>query len=107
MGMFNGECNTSHKAKKRIHQLKRELAALTGENKFGIGENKFGGSNWMNADFNAGEMAGVVKEKGQQAYDSLSEHAEVLKDKAKENPKTALAILAGVGLAACLLMRRN
>lgn len=95
MGMFQGDCQTGHKAKKRIHQLKRELASLTGDRQ------------WSDMNYDTGEVAGMIKEKGRQAFNQISDHASEMKEKAKDNPKTALAVIAGIGLAACLLMRKN
>ncbi|EJF91789.1 hypothetical protein [Bartonella tamiae] len=95
MGIFQDNGSTTEKSKKRIDELKRELSTLTGE------------SQWTDPNYHAGEAVGVMKEKGRQAIDHVSHHAHELKEKAKDNPKTLLAIIAGVGLAACLIMRKN
>ncbi|WP_332060133.1 hypothetical protein [Bartonella sp. CB74] len=83
------------KIKKRIAQLKNELIPV---------------HHWHshNSSFdNISDMLDTWKQKGCHALFHLNEQATELKKKAKENPKTTLALAASVALASFLLIRKK
>lgn len=92
MALFQSDSDISSKAHKRIAELKAELASLTGK------------TSW--SDIDMADITDTIKEKGHQALDCVSEHASNVKEKAKENPKTSLAVVIGLSLAAYLLLRK-
>ncbi|EJF80528.1 hypothetical protein [Bartonella doshiae] len=94
MSLFSTRAKNA-KIKKRIAQLKNQLVPV---------------SSWRshNDSFeNISDMFDTWKQKGHHAFYHLNEHAKVWKNKAKENPKTALALATGLILAGILLIRKN
>ncbi|PIT70330.1 hypothetical protein [Bartonella tribocorum] len=83
------------KIKKRIAQLKRELAPV---NQWGPHNESFE---------NISDILDTWKQKGRHALCHLNEHATELKKKVKEHPKTILALAAGLAFADFLLVRKN
>ncbi|WP_208435372.1 hypothetical protein [Bartonella phoceensis] len=81
--------------KKRIAQLKSEL----------VPANRWRSHNSSFA--NILDMLDTWKQKGHHALCHLNEHATELKKKAKEHPKTIIALATGVVLASFLLIRKN
>ncbi|EJF79898.1 Uncharacterised protein [Candidatus Bartonella washoeensis] len=94
MGLFSSHTKNA-KIKKRIAQLKNELVPVNRWHS----DNK--GFEYIS------DMLDIWKQKGRHALDHLNEHAMQLKKKAKANPKTTLALAAGMALAGFLLMRKN
>ncbi|WP_336293898.1 hypothetical protein [Bartonella sp. CB169] len=83
------------KIKKRIAQLKSELVPV---------------SHWHphnNSFENISDIFNTLKQKGCHAFYHINEHTKELKKKAKENPKTSLALAAGLVLTGFLLTRKN
>ncbi|WP_273756582.1 hypothetical protein [Bartonella sp. MM73XJBT] len=83
------------KIKKRIAQLKSELVPV---------------SRWNSQSDSLesiSDMLDTWKQKSRHALYHLNEHAREFKKKAKEHPKTTLALAAGLVLASVLLIRKN
>ncbi|WP_019222872.1 hypothetical protein [Bartonella rattaustraliani] len=81
--------------KKRIAQLKNELVPV---------------NHWYpdNDSFkNISNIFDTWKQKSCHALHHLNEHAATLKKKAKEHPKTTLALAAGMLLTGFFLIRKN
>ncbi|GAA5107481.1 hypothetical protein [Bartonella jaculi] len=94
MGLFSSYSKNA-KIKKHIAQLKNELVPV---------------NRWHSDNSSFGYISDVFdtwKQKGRHALCHLNEQATQLKQKAKENPKTALALAAGLALASFLLIRKN
>ncbi|WP_317993911.1 hypothetical protein [Bartonella gliris] len=94
MGLFSSHSKNA-KIKKRIAQLKNELVPV---------------NRWHSENSNfeyMSDMFDTWKQKGHHALCHLNEHAIQLKKKAKENPKTTLALATGLALAGFLLVRKN
>ncbi|WP_297323452.1 hypothetical protein [uncultured Bartonella sp.] len=87
--------DTKQKIEKRIHDLKIELALLTKH------------KNWPNQSFDVGELAETVKDKGQHVFDVVGERAHYISEQSKKNPKTTLAIIGILGVAAYFLLRKK
>ncbi|CAF26678.1 hypothetical protein [Bartonella quintana] len=83
------------KIKKRIAQLKNELVPVSHFRSY------------KDSFENISDMFAPWKQKIRHALYHLNEHATQLKRKAKENPKTILALAAGMALAGFLLTRKN
>ncbi|WP_144751452.1 MULTISPECIES: hypothetical protein [Bartonella] len=83
------------KIKKRIAQLKSELVPV---NRWHFQRERFE---------NISDMLDTWKQKGRHALYHLNQHARELKKKAKDHPKTTLALAAGLVLAGFMLVRRN
>ncbi|ATP12951.1 hypothetical protein BHOIPH791_09500 [Bartonella henselae] len=83
------------KIKKRIAQLKNELVPMSRL------------SSHSNSFENISDIFDTWKQKGQHALYHFNEHVTELKKKVKENPKTTLALAAGLALAGFLLVRKN
>ncbi|MCZ2203631.1 DUF883 C-terminal domain-containing protein [Bartonella sp. A05] len=83
------------KIKKRIAQLKNELSAI---------------NHWRSNDKNLNNVSNMLnawQKKGRHALDHVNEHTEELKKKVKENPKTTIALAAGIALVGLLLIRKH
>ncbi|WP_156851176.1 hypothetical protein [Bartonella refiksaydamii] len=94
MSLFSTRAKNA-KIKKRIARLKNQLVPV---------------SPWRFHDDsfeNISVLFDTWKQKGHHALHHLNEHATQLKKKAKENPKTTLALAAGLVLASFLLIRKN
>ncbi|WP_297326982.1 hypothetical protein [uncultured Bartonella sp.] len=92
---LNGD-DAKEKIEKRIHALKEELASLTKN------------QSWFDNSFDAGEIAGTIKDKSRQALDIVGEQAHNLTKQTKNYPKTTtLAIIGVVGVAAYFLFRKK
>ncbi|WP_409361184.1 hypothetical protein ACRPOS_007880 [Bartonella heixiaziensis] len=94
MGLFSSHSKNA-KIKKRIAQLKNELVPV---------------NRWYSDNSSVEYMSDMLdtwKQKGRHALCHLNEHAAQLKKKAKENPKTTIALAAGLALASFLLVRKN
>ncbi|WP_455480609.1 hypothetical protein V3564_05670 [Bartonella sp. B12(2025)] len=85
------------KIKKRIAQLKNELVPVNNHWRF----------HDNNSFDNLSNILDTWKQKGCHALYHLNEHATELKKKVKENPKTTIALTAGIALAGFLLIRKN
>ncbi|KEC56480.1 hypothetical protein [Bartonella koehlerae] len=81
--------------KKHIAQLKNELVPV---NHLRSHSNSFE---------DISEIFETWKQKGQHVLYHLNEHVTELKKKAKENPKTTLALAVGLALASFMLVRKN
>ncbi|MET3589215.1 hypothetical protein ABID23_000285 [Bartonella silvatica] len=82
------------KIKKRIAQLKNELVPV---NHWHSHHNSFE---------NISDVLNTWKQKGRHALYHLNEHTTALKKKAKQHPKTTLALTAGLILSGFLLARK-
>ena len=93
--LLNGS-DTKEKVEKRIQDLKAELQSLT--------HSLTKGDGFMS---NTGEIAETIKDKGRQALDVVGEQAHYITKQTKNYPKTALAVVGVLGVAAYLLFRRK
>ncbi|AQX31398.1 hypothetical protein [Bartonella schoenbuchensis] len=94
MCTFQPPCCRDTKIKKHIAQLKDELVTI---------------SRWRhdnNTSNTIFDLFDTWKQKGRHALYRINNHTEDLKKKAKENPKTTIALITGVVLASCLLTRK-
>lgn len=91
---LNGD-DAKEKIEKRIQDLKAELASLTKS------------QSWFNNNFDAGELAETIKDKSRQALDVVGEQAHNLTKQTKNYPKTTLAIVGALGIAAYFLLRKK
>ncbi|AGF75040.1 hypothetical protein BAnh1_11730 [Bartonella australis AUST/NH1] len=83
------------KIKKRIAQLKNELAAI---------------NRWHSDDNSWSDMSDTFdawKQKGRHALHQVNKHTEKLKQKVEKNPKTTFALTVAIALAGFLIMRKN
>lgn len=94
MSLFSPQRKNA-KIKKRIAQLKNELVPV----------NRWHSANESLEDIS--EIFDTWKQKGRHALYHLNEQAKNLKKKAKENPKTTVALAAGAILTSFLLLRKN
>ncbi|WP_208433575.1 hypothetical protein [Bartonella taylorii] len=94
MSLFSTRAKNA-KIKKHIAQLKNQLVPASPWRSYNDGFE------------NISDMFDTWKQKGRHALYHLNEHATQLKKKAKENPKTTLALTAGLILASFLLIRKN
>ncbi|AQX18928.1 MULTISPECIES: hypothetical protein [Bartonella] len=95
MYIFQSPCSKNDKIKKRIAQLKEELTTI---NRQSLQNNRFD---------SISKMLKKWKQKGHHALYHINNHAEELKKKAKDNPKTTLLLTAGLVLTSYCLMRKN
>ncbi|ATO57932.1 hypothetical protein [Bartonella sp. 1-1C] len=95
MYIFQNPCSKNDKIKKRIAQLKEELITI---NRQPLQNDRFG---------SISKMLKKWKQKGHHALYHINNHAEELKKKAKDNPKTTLLLTAGLVLTSYCLMRKN
>lgn len=95
MVKFLNTDDTKQKIEKRIQDLKDELASLTKS------------KNWTNHSFDVDELTETVKEKGQHMFDVVGEQAHYIGEQSKKNPKTTLAIIGILGVAAYFLLRKR
>lgn len=95
MGFLKNDAALGAKIQNRIDQLKNELASLASKSSL--------------VDFNASsnEIASTLNKKGHQAFEWVEEHASDIKNNAKANPKTTLAIILGIGIATYFLLRKK
>ncbi|MBI0170395.1 MULTISPECIES: hypothetical protein [Bartonella] len=96
--MFNflNNGDAKEKIEKRIQDLKSEIQSLT--------QSLTKGDGFLE---NTGEIAETIKDKGRQAFDVVGEQAHYITRQTKNYPKTALAVVGVLGLAAYFLLRRK
>lgn len=96
--MFNllNSGDAKEKIEKRIQDLKSEIQSLT--------QSLTKGDGFLE---NTGEIAETIKDKGRQALDVVGEQAYYITRQTKNYPKTALAVVGVLGLAAYFLLRRK
>ena len=96
--MFNllNSGDAKEKIEKRIQDLKSEIQSLT--------QSLTKGDGFLE---NTGEIAETIKDKGRQALDVVGEQAHYITQQTKNYPKTALAVVGVLGLAAYFLLRRK
>ena len=96
--MFNllNSGDAKEKIEKRIQDLKSEIQSLT--------QSLTKGDGFLE---NTGEIADTIKDKGRQALDVVGEQAHYITRQTKNYPKTALAVVGVLGLAAYFLLRRK
>ena len=97
--VLNGS-DTKEKIEKRIQDLKSELQSLTQSLKQPLTK---GDGFFENTD----EIAETIKDKGRQALDVVGEQAHYITKQTKNYPKTALAVVGVLGVAAYFLLRRK
>ncbi|OPB32267.1 hypothetical protein [Bartonella sp. AR 15-3] len=95
MYIFQSLCKKNDKIKKRIAQLQEELITI---NRPPLQNYRFD---------SISKMLKKWKLKGNHALYHINNHAEELKKKAKDNPKTTLLLTAGLVLTSYFLMRKN
>lgn len=59
-----------------------------------------------NAENSAAEFYDVMKERGTQAADKISQQARIAKETVRENPLATLAVIAGISLLIGLIARK-
>jgi len=96
--MFNllNSGDAKEKIEKRIQDLKSEIQSLT--------QSLTKGDGFLE---NTSEIAETIKDKGRQALDVVGEQAHYITRQTKTYPKTALAVVGVLGLAAYFLLRRK
>ena len=88
MSIFEREQSEVEKLKKHITQLREELETLTQKTKD------------MHLLDNAHEFGERLRQHGRRAAHEVADHAMVVRDKVKENPKATLAVVAAIGFLA-------
>ncbi len=84
----------------QITEMRKEIASLTKS------LSKKGSTLAATAEDTASEFYDVVRERGAQAADKVSQQARIVKETARENPIATLAVVAGISLLVGLIARK-
>lgn len=94
MGIFNSDFAAAQRAKRRIHQLKKELAFLTDR------------SHIFDSGLKSGKIIELVRSRGHDALDSFSNQMQDFGKSMKKNPGWTTAAIVGISTLTILLIAR-